>query len=282
MSDVVQREEATKEEGETTRLADEIENIESITIEVPLCSIESDEEAARHVDDPVEFYHLLHPRANTAALYYIGKQEVYEVLQKDMEKRSCFFNDSVINPTKISFLTPIHPFFLIIPYLLKQPKGTRFKLTNILNEDAFPALSLISAMPSTSTVMSLVNDVHENGEYERNEQKLIGWLKSRFDKLLGLLKSTVIVSKPIKEDAEALRYYAFDNFFADNLPKTFSSFLQHEWYIREVIVEKKTPKNKRTMESMHSEKKATAVAATKKRKLMKAADGTMKITNFFK
>ncbi|KAI6187399.1 hypothetical protein M3Y98_00239100 [Aphelenchoides besseyi] len=230
--------------------------------QVPLCSIESDEEAARRilvapdVDDPVEFYHLLHPRANTAALYYIGKQEVYEVLQKDMEKRSCFFNDS--------------------------PKGTRFKLTNILNEDAFPALSLISAMPSTSTVMSLVNDVHENGEYERNEQKLIGWLKSRFDKLLGLLKSTVIVSKPIKEDAEALRYYAFDNFFADNLPKTFSSFLQHEWYIREVIVEKKTPKNKRTMESMHSEKKATAVAATKKRKLMKAADGTMKITNFFK
>ncbi|KAI6236196.1 hypothetical protein M3Y95_00131900 [Aphelenchoides besseyi] len=257
--------------------------------QVPLCSIESSEEAARRilvapdVDGPIELYNLSHPRAETAALYYIGEQKVYELLQKDMEKRSCFFGESVINPGNISFLAPIHPFFLAIPYLLKQPEATRFKLTDMLNDDAFPALSLIADFPSIATVMNLVNDVHENEEYERNEQKLYGWLKSRFDKLVGLLKSSSVLAKSIREDAEALKYYAFDNFFAENLPKTLSTRLSREWYIREVIVERKTPKNnKRTLESMLSEKKASAAAATKKRKLSKAAEGTIKITNFFK
>jgi hypothetical protein len=67
----------------------------------------------------LKFYKLPHPKTNSFALYQIDDKSVFEVLQLDGE-RSYFYGNTVVKDCVVTMLSPIHPFFLVLPKVLKQ------------------------------------------------------------------------------------------------------------------------------------------------------------------
>lgn len=66
-------------------------------------------------------YALRHSKNNNSkALYFIKKDEIFEVLNLNNFQRSFFYKESVIGNGSLTIFSPLHPLFLTLYYLLKN------------------------------------------------------------------------------------------------------------------------------------------------------------------
>ncbi|KAI6198293.1 hypothetical protein M3Y99_01887900 [Aphelenchoides fujianensis] len=265
-----------------------------VRLEVPLLRVSSDDSYERRLlvapaqMETFEFFPLRHPRANRPALYHVDDEgRVLEVLQRDLEKRSCFYEDSVINPPDVHLLSPVHP-FLLVDSLACWTKllGSRFSLDSLLADEKFPALSKFGRFPSVQTAVRLAADSDESGELARNDEKLAAWLKGRFEKLVGLLKAADGISASIREDDGKLKHAR-----RSRSSRTTSRPLWPPAFAPSGTSGRRLPNgrsqgtptsSKRKLEDKASAKKAATAAAAKKRKMLEASRGTMQLSHFFK
>ena len=111
------------------------------------------------------FYALRHPRTSSKALYHINpsipSSPISEVLKlQDSHKRSFFYGDSVIADGSFTILSPIHPLFLAIPYLMKQENMEKFKtLEDLMEDEEYPAVQLLSSNEKLGKALKLAADI---------------------------------------------------------------------------------------------------------------------------
>lgn len=70
---------------------------------------------------------LAHPKSSTPMLYQLSfdAQSIAELLRIDESTRSWFIDDGVVADGSLLMLAPIHPIFLILPYLIKNASVCR-------------------------------------------------------------------------------------------------------------------------------------------------------------
>ena len=118
---------------------------------------------------------------------------------------ACFNNNSVVNPTSLILLSPIHPLFLLLPVIedvyvkfdslnrvcIKfsfQIEMPAFKLKDLVEHSQHAAMSRLVEMSAVRKAMEQTFDTKDD-LYVLNEQKLSDWLQKRFDLLLQRLQA---------------------------------------------------------------------------------------------
>ncbi|VDN06215.1 unnamed protein product [Thelazia callipaeda] len=66
-----------------------------------------------------QLHSLRHPRTGRGAIYAIGNERIEELLKFDDGFRSILFGNNVISNGSLSFLVPVNPVLLLLPYLRK-------------------------------------------------------------------------------------------------------------------------------------------------------------------
>ncbi|KAH7725557.1 Protein F21D5.6 [Aphelenchoides avenae] len=245
---------------------------------------------------------LQHPRYGTRAMYQISAESpvVTEVLVIDDQQRSFFYGETVIRDGSITLMSPVHPLFLALPYLLKNANDAYQDLWTCLKDEDFPAAIVLAEnevlLRSLKKAMDCKvlesSDGQETCLYRYNETKLMEWLKKRFDSLKAAMLADASLHKSISGDDVVLRRYTF-GILADYLPEEVNQKLKVLLEIRDPelaeLVAENTGKRKALIAAENEldaplVKKATPLTTSQKtaqKKLAQASKGTKPLTSFF-
>ncbi|CAI4227164.1 unnamed protein product [Auanema sp. JU1783] len=154
---------------------------------------------------------LPHPKSAKPALFRIGEDFCDEVLLIDEGFRSTFFGDSITGDGTIRFLTPIHPLFLVIPYLYNK-KDMFLELDDLFTDEDFPAMRMLltnKQLKKSLEKVADIKDVCDTTVVRYNESKCNAWISSRFEILKTYFKECGGLHASVLEDEAALSRYVF-------------------------------------------------------------------------
>ncbi|CAB3405711.1 unnamed protein product [Caenorhabditis bovis] len=158
---------------------------------------------------------LRHPKEGFA-LFRIGEDIFDEVLAVDDGNRSWFYGNSVIGDGSVQLFAPFNPIFVVLPYLIKN-KERFMEIEDVLCDDQVEAIKelwnhkkLLDALKNVADV----KDVCDSKVVRINEEKLLKWIRGKFEILKNQLSDDV--HKSLLENDEAFERYVF-SFLSDYL-----------------------------------------------------------------
>ncbi|KAI1713323.1 RNase h2 complex component domain-containing protein [Ditylenchus destructor] len=237
---------------------------------------------------------LRHPKTGTRAYYnFDASGNVQELLEWNHGKRSFFYGDSVVSDGSIVMLSPVHPLFLILRYVVQKAQNRYVSLEDCLDEDSeFPAVKLLLANEKLQKALRSVTDVktiEDETFYRYNEESLLTWLEKRFNILLESLTRNGDLHKSVLNNPDALRRYSF-GVLCDFLPEAVSIVLKARLEIKDVEVFAEPTKNagKRAVadamdgdEENYPAAKKTPTISRASKQLQEASKGTKSLASFF-
>ncbi|KAI1704459.1 RNase h2 complex component domain-containing protein [Ditylenchus destructor] len=237
---------------------------------------------------------LRHPKTGTRAYYnFDASGSVQELLEWNHGKRSFFYGDSVVSDGSIVMLSPVHPLFLILRYVVQKAQNRYVSLEDCLDDDSeFPAVKLLLANEKLQKALRNVTDVktiEDETFYRCNEESLLIWLEKRFNILLESLTRNGDLHKSVLNNPDALRRYTF-GVLCDFLPEAVATVLKTRLEIKDVEVFAEPTKNagKRVAanamdgdeENFPAVKKTPTISRASKQ-LQEASKGTKSLASFF-
>lgn len=185
---------------------------------------------------------LRHPKTGTRAYYHFDASgDIHEVLEWNSGKRSFFYGDSVISDGSIVVLSPVHPLFLVMYYVIQKAQNRYATLEDCFNDESeteFSAISHLLANEKVHKSLKKVADVKEIEDetfYRYNEESFLVWLEKRFNILLDSLVRNGDLHKSVLNNPDALRRYTYGA-LCDFLPETIATVLKSRLDIKEVEV----------------------------------------------
>uniref|UniRef100_A0A914W3T2 Ribonuclease H2 subunit B n=1 Tax=Plectus sambesii TaxID=2011161 RepID=A0A914W3T2_9BILA len=241
---------------------------------------------------------LRHPKSSSPALFQLSAdaQNVYEVLRFEEDTRSWLIDDAIVADGSMNICAPIHPMFLVLPYLLKN-KQQFVPLDQMLEDSEYADIEKLMENKQVIQALPLVADVKDTSScqvYRYSEEKAMEWLENRFEKLKGALLLHGLLHKAILDDDEALRRYSW-GILCDYLPADVAATLKLRLQIKELEVKRaasdSTATKRKAEEDFFSnsendlikpevKKKAPELSASQKR-LQQASKGTKSLMGFF-
>uniref|UniRef100_A0A1I7WCT4 RNase_H2-Ydr279 domain-containing protein n=1 Tax=Heterorhabditis bacteriophora TaxID=37862 RepID=A0A1I7WCT4_HETBA len=149
-------------------------------------------------------YSIKHPRNSVPVAYRIGERHCDEVLSVGDGYRSWFYGDSVVGDGSIRLFSPVHPLFLVLPYLLKN-KSRFMELDEILCDKDNSAISILVKNNQLLSNINKVADskkIYEATVYRFNEERFLKWITGRFERLRTSLLVGKTLHKAIIENIE--------------------------------------------------------------------------------
>uniref|UniRef100_A0A914DNS4 Ribonuclease H2 subunit B wHTH domain-containing protein n=1 Tax=Acrobeloides nanus TaxID=290746 RepID=A0A914DNS4_9BILA len=235
---------------------------------------------------------LKHPKFGTKTLYFVSKAEVCEVLKVDDGKTSMFYGESVISDGSITMLSPIHPLFLAIPYLIKVVKSRFAPLDQILVDEDFPAIGRLAENESLIKALAKFSDSKELCDtlmYRYNEELILKWLEGKFEVLKKSLLEHGTLHISIADNEIVLRRYTF-GILADFLPEELGLMLKTHLDIQEPETDSYSSWKRKIDEVEEDEENYTpspqpakkiVKISTAAKKLKEASKGTKSLMGFF-
>lgn len=132
------------------------------------------------------------PRNGNAALFLLNSEtkKLYELMSFAESNRSWFIGDAVVEDGSLILSTPVHPIFIILPFLIKADKNV--PLEDLLDDTEYPNLHEVASLSSgLSNVGSQLGDPDLN-VWKYDEQKCLKWLESRVQSVKKVLEDQKI------------------------------------------------------------------------------------------
>jgi len=88
-----------------------------------------------------------------------SEEAIFEVLKIGRKQTggSFFFGDSVIEDGSLTILSPVHPLFLCIPYLIRNAKNGHLPLREIFVDSEFPAVETLCGYGKLKKALELAS-----------------------------------------------------------------------------------------------------------------------------
>ncbi|KAK6749591.1 hypothetical protein RB195_001916 [Necator americanus] len=235
------------------------------------------------------FYQIRHPKNRAPCLYRISERCCDEVLSVGETFRSWFYGESVVSDGAIKLLSPIHPLFLALPYLMSS-KSKSTELEEIFRDSEFPSIANLLVNNQFLRNVDKVADLKEMFDtkvYQFNEVKTLDWISERFQRLRTALVEEGCLHKSITENEEVLDRYSF-GVLCDYLNPEMAALVKVQLSIRDPPAdenERVDMSMKRKADDLHKDieqkpaKKPKESTAMKK--LQQASKGTKSISDFF-
>ncbi|KAK4308004.1 hypothetical protein Pmani_020279 [Petrolisthes manimaculis] len=255
---------------------------------------------------------LRHPCTDTSAMFMFDKDnaKLYEFYAFDEGHRSWFLGETVQCDGKLYVTTPVDVTYLVLPYLTNNKVTTvSVPLDHLLDDPEFPAISCLAAVAAKRDFSHIADRKGnpELGVWKYNEEKTVGWLAGRTEKLASLLQDrkvptssaqsfTYVRTMSLDETKEAYLELSY-GILCDYLSDTLSKALRQHLQLPEVRVKKKAPsgvENQAPPKKRKSEgplddyskdglpaSKGNTPQNAKARALARSASGSKSITSFF-
>lgn len=134
---------------------------------------------------------LRHPASGESAMFLFSQsnETVQELITLSEDKRSWFIDDTVKEDGKLHLSTPFDPLFLVLPYLAKAT--TTMPLEQLLHDDQFPETTRLLKCAGIKNLPQIADRKgdEELNAYKINEEKLMGWLEKKSERVAEVLKS---------------------------------------------------------------------------------------------
>jgi len=163
---------------------------------------------------------LPHPQNGVACLFAFHEKKVFELMKFNDDYRSWFINDTVQKDGSLTFITPIDPLFLALPFIEKAAEQGNFTtLDNILVEpDYSPALLKLEECLTKQCLMQICTCKGDDEfvVYKADNDKILQWLVTKVQRVAAHVKSSKIGVCPgassnfnrtgSKSESDCLRY----------------------------------------------------------------------------
>ncbi|KAF9118847.1 Ribonuclease H2 subunit B, partial [Mortierella sp. 14UC] len=152
-----------------------------------------------HADNPITML-LPSPSSGLPARFVIQDGALYEMQMVDSEGlRSWFVGDTIQSDGALYLITPFDPLFMLIPILdtMRQRTSTspgKFLLLDGIfgsSNDQYPSMRHLADLKNVHRYLEVVCEVRDaSGDmsmktYRLDDEKVMGWLKGKMDKLVG-------------------------------------------------------------------------------------------------
>lgn len=141
---------------------------------------------------------LPHPKEGIETLYMFHGKKMFEVVKVEDKFRSWFLEDTVQSDGSLHFLTPFDPLFMFIPYIQKICKEGKYMLLgDILVDPRFPSLRHLEACLTHKDLLQIcaMKGSDDIVAYKLHEDKLMLWLKTKFENIAMHLKESKSIIK---------------------------------------------------------------------------------------
>ncbi|RZF38883.1 hypothetical protein LSTR_LSTR006540 [Laodelphax striatellus] len=132
---------------------------------------------------------LRHPQTGAPALFLFSPSDtiVQEVLTFSENQRSWLIEDGTKSDGKLQLSTPVDPLFLVLPYLKKLPHAA--PLDQIIKDDEFPETERLLSSAGLKHIGQIADKKSEElNAYIYNEEKTLGWLQKKTERVADVLK----------------------------------------------------------------------------------------------
>ncbi|KAM3607720.1 uncharacterized protein V6R79_012570 [Siganus canaliculatus] len=147
----------------------------------------------KHDNDPA-FVRLRNPSTDAASLYMLsgGDAQLFEVKAFEEDFHSWFVGQTVQRDGRLLFVTPMDPLYLILPYLIKSGRESKFQpVDQVVVDEEFPVCSRLLSCTRSLPSLHHVADEKEVGSlkfHRYNEEKTLNWLKKKVERTVTTLK----------------------------------------------------------------------------------------------
>lgn len=229
---------------------------------------------------------LRHPKEGLA-LFRISETCFDEIFAVNDGHRSFFYGESVIENGTIHIFTPYNLVFICLPYLQKTA-GKFVEIGEILVDDQVDGIKELAENERILKALEAVSDVKDVLDvklYRLNDQKMLDWMRRKFDSLKKLLESDA--HKSLLSCPEAFDRYVF-TFLSEYLSSDLALIVKDHLNIQDATVSENIDMSmkRKAVDDDELEDKKQPVAKKPKesvqsKKLQAASKGTKSISSFF-
>ena len=164
-------------------------------------------EALRSVEkECVKFLRLRHPKTSSGScfLYNSAEKKLLEVMSYNEDHRSWFIGSKVVADGRMLVATPVHPLYLLLPYIRKAEKLV--PLDQMLEDEEFPETESILLDCLTDTQLEIVADRKGSKDlnvWKFNQEKTLSWLEKKVKVLAQTFRES---SEDLSEGASSSIY----------------------------------------------------------------------------
>ncbi|KAM3607719.1 uncharacterized protein V6R79_012570 [Siganus canaliculatus] len=121
-----------------------------------------------------------------------GDAQLFEVKAFEEDFHSWFVGQTVQRDGRLLFVTPMDPLYLILPYLIKSGRESKFQpVDQVVVDEEFPVCSRLLSCTRSLPSLHHVADEKEVGSlkfHRYNEEKTLNWLKKKVERTVTTLK----------------------------------------------------------------------------------------------
>ncbi|EGT38421.1 hypothetical protein CAEBREN_03597 [Caenorhabditis brenneri] len=230
---------------------------------------------------------LRHPKEG-CALFRLSDTCFDEIIAVNDGHRSFFHGESVIENGTIHLFSPFNPVFICLPYLQKtSQKFVEIEEILVDEQQQFEAIKELAGNEKILKALEQVADVKDLLDvklFRLNEQKMLEWMKTKFEALKQELQKDA--HKSLLDCPEALDRHVF-SFFSDFLSPELALQVKSHLNIQDPVATENVDMSMKRKSEFDKEFEMEKPAVKKPKesiqakKLQVAAKGTKSISAFF-
>ena len=153
-----------------------------------MCSSDLVAPTACLAEGPVRTVRLRHPRTSSSAtfLHDPSSGRLCELLAYTEEHRAWFVGDKLVSDGRLFLASPVHPVFLLLPYLAKAERLV--PLDQLLEDDQFPLTEEVLGQATGLEAVAESKGAKDLNVWKYNSALVLAWLGARVERVALVLQ----------------------------------------------------------------------------------------------